>query len=188
MVDTTAPVAPVLDSAAASSPTTVSLEWLPPYDEVGVTAFLVYRDDNLIVTLGAATRYEDFGLTANTTYIYKLKARDAVPNTSEFSNSLTVTTPQSSAYTDVPGRVEVDFGTTPVANATFTVTDGMVNAGSHIVAQVAWEAPNNKDIDEIEMDDVQLRCQPGAGTFTIFAQAADGSYLADRFKINYFVR
>lgn len=84
-------------------------------------------------------------------------------------------------------QVEVDFGALPLSDATFTIVDASVVPSSHILAQVAWEAPTGKDLDEIEMDDLQLRAQPGTGQFKLFVRTADGSYLADRFKINYLV-
>ncbi len=82
-------------------------------------------------------------------------------------------------------QTEVDFGVTPVANASFTITDAAVTINSRILAQVAYEAPTGKDVDEIEMDDLQIRCQPGSGQFIMFVQTEDGSYLADKFRVNY---
>ncbi len=82
-------------------------------------------------------------------------------------------------------QTTIDFGATPVGDGTFTVTDVASLANSRISAQVAYIAPAGKDLDEIEMDDIILRCSAGAGSFTVFARAADGSYLADKFLINY---
>jgi len=87
----------------------------------------------------------------------------------------------------IVNQTEVDFGATPVSNATFTVTDSNVSATSQLIAQVAWEAPTGKEVDEIEMDDLQIRCKPAAGSFDMYIETADGSYLADKFKINYLV-
>jgi len=84
-------------------------------------------------------------------------------------------------------QTEVDFGVTPVADGTFTVVDADVSGTSQLLAQVAYEAPTGKDVDEIEMDDLQIRCQPGTGQFVMFIKVADGSYLADKFKVNYLV-
>lgn len=84
-------------------------------------------------------------------------------------------------------QTEVDFGATPVADGTFPITDGDVSGTSQIIASVAYEAPTGKDLDEIEMDDLIIRCGNGTGTFNMFITAADGSYLADKFKINYLI-
>ena len=87
---------------------------------------------------------------------------------------------------DAIKQTEIDFGTTPVADSSFTITDADVAATDQIVAQVAYEAPTGKDLDEIEMDTLSLRCGAGAGQFTLFATGMDG-YVADKFKINYIV-
>ena len=84
-------------------------------------------------------------------------------------------------------QVEVDFGATPTDSLTYTVTDASVTTSSKIMAEVAYVAPTGKDLDEIEMDDIQVSCGNGSGTFNMFIRAADGSYLADKFKINYVV-
>jgi hypothetical protein len=72
-----------------------------------------------------------------------------------------------------------------VSEALFTIVDINVSSASRILAQVAYVAPTDKDRDEIEMDDIQLRCGPFDGYFELYARAADGSYLADKFVINY---
>ena len=83
-------------------------------------------------------------------------------------------------------QTEVDFGTTPVKDGSFTITDSQITANSIVVATLAYDAPTSKDLDEVEMDDLVIRCgQATAGQFTMFIHAADGSYLADKFKINY---
>ena len=84
-------------------------------------------------------------------------------------------------------QTEIDFGATPVAEGTFTITDASVLVTSQLLAQVAWEAPTGKDLDEIEMDDLSIRCKPAAGSFDMFIRAVDGSYLADKFKVNYLI-
>jgi len=84
-----------------------------------------------------------------------------------------------------PKQTEVDFGTTPVADGTFVVVDAAVTAADQIITNVAYEAPTGKDLDEIEMDVLDIRAAAGAGQFTLYVTAVDGSYLHDKFKINY---
>jgi hypothetical protein len=85
-------------------------------------------------------------------------------------------------------QVEVDFGTTPVAEGQFTVADGNVISSSKIMATLAYDAPTSKDIDEIEMDNLNIRAGSATtGFFVMFITATDGSYLHDKFKINYLV-
>lgn len=83
-------------------------------------------------------------------------------------------------------QTEVDFGTTPVSEASFTVTDSEVTTGTQLLAQVAYEAPTSKDLDEVEMDALDIKCTSGAGQFTMYIRGMDG-YIADKFKINYII-
>lgn len=83
-------------------------------------------------------------------------------------------------------QTEIDFGATPVAEASFVITDAAVSAGSKLVGNVAYVAPTGKDLDELDMDGLDLKFSPGAGSFTLYARGQDG-YVADKFKINYLV-
>ncbi len=83
-------------------------------------------------------------------------------------------------------QTEIDFGETPVAEASFLVTDVDVGGTSQLIASVAYEAPTGKDLDELDMDGLDLKLAPGAGQFTIYARGMDG-YVADKFKINYLI-
>lgn len=83
-------------------------------------------------------------------------------------------------------QTEIDFGATPVSEASFTVTDSEVSAGSQLIGFVAYEAPTGKDLDELEMDAIDLKFAPGSGEFTVYARGMDGD-IADKFKINYLI-
>lgn len=86
-------------------------------------------------------------------------------------------------------QVEVDFGATPVPEATFTVVDAVTTAASNIIASVAYAAPTGKDLDELEMDDLIIRAGYNgvAGQFDMFIRPADGGYVHDKYKINYLI-
>ncbi len=83
-------------------------------------------------------------------------------------------------------QTEIDFGSTPVAEASFIITDASVLVTSQLIGNVAYEAPTDKDLDELEMDGLDLKFAPGSGQFTLYARGLDG-YIADKFKINYLV-
>jgi len=83
-------------------------------------------------------------------------------------------------------QVEIDFGSLPVSEAKFVITDASVTPSSHITGSVAYEAPTGKDLDELEMDLLDLKFGPGSGQFTLYAVGENG-YVADKFKINYVV-
>lgn len=86
-------------------------------------------------------------------------------------------------------QVEVDFGTTPVAEATFTIADANATfTGTKIIATLAYNAPTGKDLDEVEMDDLIIKCgNSTVGFFEMFIRSVDGSYLEGKFKINYII-
>jgi hypothetical protein len=83
-------------------------------------------------------------------------------------------------------QTEVDFGATPVQEASFTIVDADVGPTSQLIGNVAYEAPTGKDLDEVEMDAIDLKFGPGSGQFSLYARALDG-YIADKFKINYLI-
>ncbi len=84
-------------------------------------------------------------------------------------------------------QATIDFGVTPVADGTFIITNVGAMASSFISAMIAYVAPAGKDLDEVEMDDIILRCSAGVGSFSVYAHAADGSYLEGKFLINYMI-
>ena len=97
--DTQAPTAPTNLSATAVSNTQVNLSWTASTDNVGVTNYLVERCQGAScsnfaqIATPATTSYNDTGRTASTTYRYRVRAQDAVPNFSAYSGIASATTP-----------------------------------------------------------------------------------------------
>jgi hypothetical protein len=81
-------------------------------------------------------------------------------------------------------QTEIDFGATPVDTTTFIITDVNVTTSSIITGQMAYVAPTDKDLDELEFDSFDLRFAAGSGQFTLVARSLEG-LVADKFKINY---
>jgi len=81
-------------------------------------------------------------------------------------------------------QVEIDFGSTPVYEETFTITDSEVTTSSIIIVQTAYVAPTGKSLDELEFDSFDFRCAAGTGNFTLYVRSLEG-LVADKFKINY---
>ena len=96
-----------------------------------------------------------------------------------------VTTVATPSGTFSVTETEIDFGSTPLSEKSFTITDAAITSGMKMLTSVSYAAPTGKDQDELEMDDLQLRAVAGTGNFTLYVRAADGSYLADKFKIFY---
>ncbi|GMK44525.1 hypothetical protein PghCCS26_16530 [Paenibacillus glycanilyticus] len=91
--DTTAPTAPSGLASPSRLDLSVTLSWTASTDNVGVTAYDIYRNGSLAGTVsGTQTSYTDTGLSPSTTYSYYVKARDARNNTSAASGTISVTT------------------------------------------------------------------------------------------------
>ncbi|WP_159025472.1 fibronectin type III domain-containing protein [Aquimarina sp. Aq78] len=103
--DTEAPSVPTNLSASNVEQTSLSLSWGASTDNVGVTGYDVYQG-NVKITSVNGTSYNVTGLTANTTYEFRVKAKDAAGNTSGFSNTVSVTTKEGST-TDICEGVQV---------------------------------------------------------------------------------
>ncbi|HSB85847.1 MAG TPA: Ig-like domain-containing protein, partial [Ilumatobacteraceae bacterium] len=92
LADTSSPTVPTGLTATAVSSTQVNLTWAASTDNVGVTGYDVFRDGVQLTTVGS-TSYINTGLTADTTYSYTVRARDAAGNLSAQTPAVNVTTP-----------------------------------------------------------------------------------------------
>lgn len=91
--DTTAPTwSGASLTAGGLSPTGLTLTWTGASDITRVTGYRVYRNGDLISTLGAVSSMNVTGLTAGTTYTFKVEAGDPSGNWSTAGPSATVTT------------------------------------------------------------------------------------------------
>ena len=97
--DTTAPTAPSLSASGTTNNSTI-LSWSGATDNVGVTAYEIYKNGILLTTVSAST-YTVTGLTASTTYTFTIKTKDTAGNTSSASNSVNVTTTATPAYSEL---------------------------------------------------------------------------------------
>ena len=89
-VDLDSPTAPVDLLTTAVTDSTVTLSWSAASDNVGVTAYRIYRDGSLLAT-SAALSFGDSGLQPSTSYLYSVTALDASGNESP-SSEIQVTT------------------------------------------------------------------------------------------------
>lgn len=76
--------------------------------------------------------------------------------------------------------VEVDFGTAPTYSATFTVTDGTVDALSKVVAVADGATATGRVGNDWEWDGIIFACVPAAGQFTLTALATPGPVVGMR--------
>src|SRR5206468_2469649 len=96
--DTQPPSAPGTLPGTAVSGTEIDLSWGAASDNVGVTGYQVERCQGAgcssfaQVATPAATSYNNIGLSAGTSYSYRLRAVDAAANPGPYSNAFTTAT------------------------------------------------------------------------------------------------
>jgi hypothetical protein len=137
-VDAAPPTAPSSLAATASSSTQIGLTWTASTDNVGVTGYGVERCTGAsctsfaqIGTTAGATTFSDSGLTASTSYSYRVRATDAAGNLSTFSNTSSATT-SSSGGSNITVSVSPQRGgltVTQTSSFTSTLTNDTGNQG-----------------------------------------------------------
>ncbi|MEY9871606.1 cellulose 1,4-beta-cellobiosidase [Streptacidiphilus sp. MAP12-33] len=148
--DTTPPSVPTGLTVTGTTASSVSLSWTASTDNVGVTAYNVYRGATKVATVTSGTTYTDTGLTASTSYSYTVTAQDAAGNVSAASTAVTATTSASSgggggggshgctaAYT-----ISSDWGSGFNANVTVTNTGTAATTGWN----VTWTFGGNQAV------------------------------------------
>src|SRR6185295_6661825 len=89
--DAQAPSVPGGVNAATVAPTSFTLRWSASTDNVGVTAYEIFRDGTSLGT-ATGTSFNVTGLAPATTYAMRVRARDAAGNWSAQSAAVNVTT------------------------------------------------------------------------------------------------
>ena len=108
--DTTSPSVPSNLFGTSTSTTSIDLNWTASSDNVGVKNYSIYQDNDELVTTSSITHTVS-GLLANTAYAFKVKARDAAGNESDFSNSINVKTDDNTAIlVRTSGNLETYLG------------------------------------------------------------------------------
>jgi hypothetical protein len=106
--DKTPPSVPQIITPVKVTSSSVSLTWDAATDNVGVTAYYVYRNGVFVIATSALT-YPDTTVSPATEYTYTVKARDAAGNIS-VGSTVSVTTLEIQTYT-VSGKVTTGDGT-----------------------------------------------------------------------------
>src|SRR3989441_20994 len=134
--DTQAPTAPGTLTATAASGAQINLSWAAATDNVGVTAYRVERCQEaggvnfLENAAPTGATYSDPGLTANTSYSYRVRATDAAGNLGPYSNVASATTPNT-----VAGLVAA-YGFAEGAGTTVADSSGNNNTGT--ISGATW--------------------------------------------------
>jgi N-acetylglucosamine-6-sulfatase len=169
--DAVHPTAPTGLAAFPVGPRQVDLSWQAATDDVGVTAYTIYRDDVELATMGSDTlTYTDASVADSTTYTYTVDALDGAGNRSIRSDPISVTTPEDlgpAAPTDLSAVAvsprQVDLSWSPS-------TDDVGVAG-YTVYRDGVELVN---VDGATLAFSDLSVSP-ATTYTYTVDAVDGS-------------
>lgn len=139
LADTTAPSVPAGLSATANGMDRVDVSWTASTDNVGVTGYRVYRctgtSCSTYTQIGTptGTTYGDTGLTAETTYRYRVAAVDAAGNVSAQATAVNVTTAQDSQAPTVPSGVSATATSISQINVSWTAsTDNIAVTGYRV--------------------------------------------------------
>jgi hypothetical protein len=145
--DITPPTAPATLSAAAVSNTQVNLSWAAATDNVAVTGYLIERCQGagcstfaqIAAPPGTGTSYGDAGLTASTSYSYRVRATDGAGNLGPYSPVASATTLSTPPAPVIPKFVQGNYAT-PQSNKSSVpiVFTGAQRAGNFNVVIVGW--------------------------------------------------
>jgi chitodextrinase len=133
LADTQAPGAPTNLTASATSVTQINLSWTASSDNIGVTGYRVERCQGsgcssfAQVATTTGTTYNNTGLSAGTTYNYRVRANDAAGNLSSYSNTSTATTLQDTAPPTAPSNLTASATSGSQINLSWTASTD--NAG-----------------------------------------------------------
>src|SRR3954452_6746527 len=160
--DTTSPSTPTNLTAVGSYKTRIDLSWNTSTDNVGVTGYEIYRDGAPLVTVAPRTTYADDSVLPGSTHTYKVRALDAHPNHSPFSNDATATTPL------VAVLFHDGFESGGLSN--WTTNSGLAAQQSQVFAG-AWSA------------EATATGGAGASAFKTLEQAKSSLYYVSRFNV-----
>ena len=140
VADTQPPTAPTGLTATPASSSQINLSWTASTDNVGVTNYLIERCQGAscsnfaqIATFPSAT-YNNTGLTASTSYSYRVRATDAAGNLSPYSNTASTSTISAGTIGNVQSAYQV-----PAAGNIVSVTYAAAQtAGDLNVVAVGW--------------------------------------------------
>jgi hypothetical protein len=129
--DTTPPATPAAPTTTAIGSTIINLAWQPDSDNIGVSAYNLYRNGSLLTTTSLLLYY-DKGLVSGETYTYTLTATDASGNISAMSAPLIVETVDLTAPT-VPTKLVASDVTSNSVTLNWALSTGIGGVGGYRV-------------------------------------------------------
>ena len=136
--DTTAPTVPASLTATAESESQVNLSWSASTDNVGVTGYQIERCKGAgcssfsQIATTTATTYNNTGLLASKGYSYRVRAKDAASNLSDYSNIASAKTPDTTAPT-VPGSLTATAESESQVNLSWSASTDNVGVTRYLI-------------------------------------------------------
>ena len=143
--DAQAPTVPTNPVATASSGTQINVSWTASTDDVGVTGYLIERCQGVscssFAQVGTSPMpgFSDSGLTASTTYRYRVRAQDAAGNLSGYSNTADGTTSatQDTQAPTAPSGLTAVVSSVSQIDLSWTAATDNIGIASYFIEQCA---------------------------------------------------
>jgi Purple acid Phosphatase, N-terminal domain/Calcineurin-like phosphoesterase len=133
--DTTPPSAPGSLAASQGGSGAVTLTWAAATDNIGVSAYDIYRDGTYLATVGpGVSTYTDSSATSGTAYTYQVDARDLAGNTTSASVNVNGGS-GSSLFSD--GFESGDLSQWTSVTGTITAQSSLVHTGSYAAEETS---------------------------------------------------
>lgn len=172
--DTQPPTPPKSLKAGKVTQTSVALSWGASTDNVGVVAYDIYQQGQLMKSVdGKTLKTTVSGLTPNTDYGFYVNARDAAHNVSQASNTVSVTTLKSGDTTppSTPTNLKSTGTTANTVSLSWTAsTDNVGVAGYYVYSSGNQVGQTTTTSDTVDGLAPQTRY-----TFTVKAYDAAGN-------------
>jgi chitodextrinase len=163
----TVPGAPTIGSAIPTGQTTASVSFTPPSSDGGaaITSYSAISTPGSITATGSSSPITVTGLTASTSYTFKVRATNTVGNGSYSSDSASITT---NGVPTVPGAPTITGATTTgETTASVSFSAPASNGGSPITSYTILSSPGSI---------TATLSQAGGGTFNVTGLTAGTSY------------
>lgn len=127
--DVESPTTPTNFRSTGTTTTSVSLAWNASTDNVGVVAYELRRNGQIVNSNIAGTSYTDNNLQPSTTYQYTLRAKDAAGNVSGWTGTVTAQTQAAPDTTPPSAPTNVTAVATGSTSITVSWTASTDNVG-----------------------------------------------------------
>ncbi|HVT45648.1 MAG TPA: right-handed parallel beta-helix repeat-containing protein [Thermoanaerobaculia bacterium] len=148
-LDEEAPTPPTALTATAVGSSRIDLSWAASTDNVGVTGYKIYRDGQHVATVGG-TSHSDQGLSAATSYTYRVSALDGAANESTQSEAASATTAALAQGAIHVKNVAIQYqkkGKWHHYSPVVTIVDGSGSPVSGVTVTGAWTGALSGTLD-----------------------------------------